>query len=444
MDNIIDLKALAAEIGDNIPSEYLPVKTNYNECDWDVVAGYFVSFALNKELKKYTKNDFEQDCKAELLAKQMNEKHYAIIHKAFFEKNNFHRLGPTSLLLHTQNTDKSKVKINTASKKVATVLATMLDEQVLAIPEKESEHFLGEIITDVLKNKVQPSPASPRAKSYLPYLKGAFNHDLSFLASKPTYMLEQLSSFLAMYTFLHASQLALNLREWSAGKPSPKPLYFVIENEKVSAERTKVIEGGWNSFDMVSQQLFPILSTLELIQIKTDKKPLWSLFKAIKQSEEQTIFIDAVNDYCKRFISARKLKKDYCTATDIDDALENLFDLALAQFDKNFADTSATRYQANDKLVSALREYPAKGFVKAKGRIGRVLVLTQDNLLLLTNIAIGKRKQLRFHDLVNEFKTRGVHFDETSEERLIEFYERIGNVERMSDSGDDLYVRQTV
>ena len=73
MDNIIDLKALAAEIGDNIPSEYLPVKTNYNECDWDVVAGYFVSFALNKELKKYTKNDFEQDCKAELLAKQMNE-----------------------------------------------------------------------------------------------------------------------------------------------------------------------------------------------------------------------------------------------------------------------------------------------------------------------------------------------------------------------------------
>jgi len=122
-----------------------------------------------------------------------------------------------------------------------------------------------------------------------------------------------------------------------------------------------------------------------------------------------------------------------------------LFDLASAQFDKNYADPSTTRYQANGKVVSALKEYSAKGFVKYKGpRIGNVLVLTQDNLLLLTNVIIGKNKQVRFNDLIEEFKVRGIYFDDTTEERLIEFYERIGNVERMSDSGDDLYVRQTV
>ncbi|MFA0643989.1 DNA phosphorothioation-dependent restriction protein DptG, partial [Vibrio cyclitrophicus] len=31
-----------------------------------------------------------------------------------------------------------------------------------------------------------------------------------------------------------------------------------------------------------------------------------------------------------------------------------------------------------------------------------------------------------------------------TEQELIKFYERIGNVERMSDSGDAVYVRKTI
>ena len=55
MESIISIENLKAEIGDNIPSEYLPVKTNYNECNWDIVAGYFIGFAYSLELKKYSK-----------------------------------------------------------------------------------------------------------------------------------------------------------------------------------------------------------------------------------------------------------------------------------------------------------------------------------------------------------------------------------------------------
>jgi len=55
-----------------------------------------------------------------------------------------------------------------------------------------------------------------------------------------------------------------------------------------------------------------------------------------------------------------------------------------------------------------------------------------------------ENEKLRFHELLDEFKERGVYFDKKSQQALIRFYERVGNVERMSDSGDAVYVRKTV
>ncbi|MFT5298212.1 MAG: DNA phosphorothioation-dependent restriction protein DptG, partial [Colwellia sp.] len=50
----------------------------------------------------------------------------------------------------------------------------------------------------------------------------------------------------------------------------------------------------------------------------------------------------------------------------------------------------------------------------------------------------------RFNELIKAFESRGVYFDKQSQQALIEFYERIGNVERMSDSGDAVYVNKTI
>jgi DNA phosphorothioation-dependent restriction protein DptG len=444
MDQIINIENLDSEIGDNNPSEYLPVKTNYNECNWDIVCGYFIGFAYRLELNKYSKEDFENDCKQEFLARQVSEKNFELIHKAFFENENYLNLGPTSLLLHTQDNESIKAKVNTASRKVALSLLTLLGNRPLDMPEKESEHFIGDIITTTLKNNLHNKAYQDQALAYLPFLQEKFIHDFEFLVSKPSFMLENLTGFLSLYSFLNTSQIALNLKEWSAGEPINKPLFFVIETEKVSVERTNVISSGWKSFSRTSANLFPILSTLYLIQNKGNRKPLWQIYQELSETDEADKYVEAINSYCSRFIEARRLNKSFLKATDIDGAFEQLFDLAQAQFDKNYADQETTRYQANNKVVSALKEYTAKGFVKSKGRIGNILALTQDNLLLLTNVIIGNQKQLRFNELIEELKLRGIYFDETSEERLIEFYERIGNVERMSDSGDDLYVRQTV
>ena len=64
--------------------------------------------------------------------------------------------------------------------------------------------------------------------------------------------------------------------------------------------------------------------------------------------------------------------------------------------------------------------------------------------MLLTNLAIGELDRLRFNELIKAFESVGVYFDKQSQQALIEFYERIGNVERMSDSGDAVYVNKTI
>ena len=83
-------------------------------------------------------------------------------------------------------------------------------------------------------------------------------------------------------------------------------------------------------------------------------------------------------------------------------------------------------------------------FIQRRGRAGQVLTFNQDYIVLLTNLSIGECDKLRFHEIIKEFEARGVFFDKQSQQSLIDFYERMGNVERMSDSGDAVYVRKTV
>ena len=71
-------------------------------------------------------------------------------------------------------------------------------------------------------------------------------------------------------------------------------------------------------------------------------------------------------------------------------------------------------------------------------------MIDQEYLLLLTNLAIGEQGKLRLHELIIEFQKRGVFFDRESQGALVEFYERLGNVERLSDSGDAVYVKATI
>ncbi|CAE6906145.1 hypothetical protein ACOMICROBIO_FLGHMIGD_01772 [Vibrio sp. B1FLJ16] len=160
-------------------------------------------------------------------------------------------------------------------------------------------------------------------------------------------------------------------------------------------------------------------------------------FKGIQESRYEHLKSDLEN-FARAFKTQRNLDTSLDESESALDWLGHIMKLATAQF------SVGERFNINKKYVSEVEKHLASHFIQSRGRSGRVLVLNQDYIILLTNLVVGEKDKLRFHELIAAFKQRGIFVDKQTEQELIKFYERIGNVERMSDSGDAVYVRKTI
>ena len=143
--------------------------------------------------------------------------------------------------------------------------------------------------------------------------------------------------------------------------------------------------------------------------------------------------------YVEDFTADRRLRMR-TSPENIEQVFRQIEEVAIEQFE----DSKTERASVNKNYVKELEDKICSDFIKSRGRSGRVLVLNQDYLLLMTNLAIGVRPKLRLHELLIEFEQRGFYVDNQTKQALVAFYERMGNVERMSDSGDAVYVLKTV
>jgi len=230
--------------------------------------------------------------------------------------------------------------------------------------------------------------------------------------------------------------MALNVRSWRL-EPSAKPCYLILDTEKASNERTKVKSFGFTQLRNHLEYLFPYLAMNESMQEKGKVEPIWKLAQYLSENEGH--FSD-LKDYILDFIEKRGLSEDVVVNANCStELLAQLLNLSFKQFERG-----ANRYPYNQAVVKGLLSAVCRQFIQKRGRAGQVLTLNQDFLVLLTNLAIGEKEKLRFHELIKAFEARGVFLDKQSQQRLVDFYERMGNVERMSDSGDAVYVKKTV
>lgn len=100
-------------------------------------------------------------------------------------------------------------------------------------------------------------------------------------------------------------------------------------------------------------------------------------------------------------------------------------DVLLHYSELQFAEGTG-RHRVQMQYVEAFEKTVAQNFIQARGRAGKVLVMNQDFVLLLTNLAIGNRTRLRFQEVIKELQNRGFCFDKHSQQTLINFFERIG------------------
>lgn len=436
--------AATLKVGNNQLDSYLPVRNKNNNINWQIVTGLVLSYALKRKFDGYNIEQFREDCKTHLQTLIDEPAFWPVLERMYFSSQDIFRVSPLFLLFHAQF-DAEKINAGSmADKRLGTLFANLMRGFSLHYPIQDKLNFIEQQMLNKLNEKVKVLGEGPFAEEqpYLPYMVTCFQSDLAFLADHPQYLLQELTNTLRLYAFSWCAQLALNLDNWRDGEPQSKSLFFILDTEKASSERDQIKRFGYKWFASQSEKLFPILSALEVLQWGkgSKKRPLWQVYQdALNDSGPDSQTLNNLNNYLQDFIEDRQLPaRD--RATNLEDAFKQLLSVAVEQFQGK----KSERASVNRKYINELENQICTDFIQVRGRAGKVLVLNQDRLLLLTNLTIGKSKKLRLHELLSGFKQRGFYLDNQSTQMLVAFYERMGNVERMSDSGDAVYVRKTV
>lgn len=406
------------------------------------VAGDLLSIAWRISLKKGCSLDtYTQSVMGRLAHKISDEDFERIIQKMYFDDDaeGLFQVSPEFMLFKSDNASTGNTR------HVGSVLGNMLlSRPAVTLNRPECVNFLEEELLSEFRNYVTDFSPAAANEDYLPFMGEVFSQDVSLLCQYPTYMMHNLRSFLSLYNFLYSSQLAMNLRSWTL-EPSSKPVYFIMDTERASSERTYVREALNSLIDYV-EDLYPILSVLEYFNQPDSKEatrfPLWKHYQYLKQlaPDDQFELLEALKTFLGRYRDARRRET---WSRDLD-TVDDVFKAIVTTATEIFSQPRSNQLTVNRKVVASFETEVARHFIQNRKRGGRVLIMNQDYLLLLTNLAVGTKEKLQYQQLIEEFKRRGVWFDQQSQQALIEFYERVGNLERMSDSGDAVYVRKTI
>lgn len=426
----------------NKSPNYLPVRQKGNEFSWASVTGLVLGNVLRQGLSDYSIDAFRDDCRHEFRELLSEPEVWEWLDQMYFSTNAVLQVSPLFLLFKAQKAALEDNEDAAANQRMNDMFAGLLGDFTLDGKPNEDLHFLDQTMLKVLERRLRPIGAKHMQadQPYLPFLTQAFARDMRFLSAHPTYLMAELTNTLKLYAFSYCSQLSLSVRDWRNGAPQPKELYFILDIEKASTERDKIRERGYKLLWSTSKELFPVLSASEVLQTEGPQRPLWQIYADAQRFDDQKALTEVFNRYNQEFaLPANRNLAPVPLAETLEDAFRNFIALAIKQFE-----SKGGRQNVNQNYVRELEKKVFGDFIQFRGRAGNILALNQDQLLLLTNLSIGSNEKLRFFELLQEFRQRGFFFDNQSQQVLIEFFERMGNVERMSDSGEAVYVRKTV
>lgn len=416
------------------PSTYYPFSNKdasaHSDYNLKAIIGLLVSYITEKKMpKEFSFASFKESCLSAFKNELTDPSAVSVLESVFFPNDS---MPIFSLLLFQAHLPDSK------SNKVFDVFKLMMKQDDYTISFDTKLNFLESRIVKQFEQILIDNKHNDQTVSYLPFLDELFTKDIAFLAKNTHYFTQHAEQFLRLYLFLYCSQLALNLHPHTFEIPTSRPLHFILNYEKASTERKKLVYEGYRTLYEHAKYIFPYLSFLETLMRITENENL-RLYKLPALLEDTQETVDTLREFESKFRSVRKLEGNVLEHTSTKDALESLLNAAMEQFRDQ-----SSRKDIFENYRRAFERQVAEPFIQGRGRFGKVLVLEQDTILLLTNIAIAEKKQLRFQDLMIQFESRGVYFDQQSRMALIELYERVGNIDRKSDSGDAVYVKTTL
>ena len=437
VEKVIGLADLQVE-SKNALTAFLPFRKGGKEFEYGAVGGSVLCSLVGKRPRTgFSFDDFKRTCIDRLKHRLSEADVVGHLQDMYFDRDAILNRSPRFLML------KGATGVNASTKHLTQIFSAFVSVDS-NINFEGSATFIEKLFIDVLDENLKEKPIKRTEHPYLPYVADCFQRDLLFLGSHADYLMANFESFFELYNVIYCTQLALNITQWKTGSPPiSRPLYFILDNERFSSERTQLTSFGFKPLETAVSRVFPRLSVLEYLNDGNAEpaEPLWSFAAAILLApmESQRSAAIGIREFSRKFQQERQLIEKRPDGETAIDALELLLQYSELQFAEGTG-----RHRVQMQYVEAFEETVAQNFIQAKGRAGKVLVIKQDFVLLLANLAIGNRERLRFQDVVREFQIRGFYFDKQSQQALISFFERVGNVERLSDSGDAVYVRSTI
>ncbi|MBW3513355.1 DNA phosphorothioation-dependent restriction protein DptG [Shewanella sp. NKUCC01_JLK] len=359
-----------------------------------------------------------------------------IIDELYLSSNAIRKITPLAYLVAAQDTLTSRTET------MINIVRGLLISSLPKAPNHSGNNALETLLIERVNQLSVHIPFKEERTTYLPFLAEAFTKDLHTLATKPSYFLSELESFIKLYSFLYLTQLTIHicLPGNRYNIPTSKPLFFILETERASRERHECNQYGYDYFFSstrgIASNLFPILGYLSRIS----GKPSWEIIK-----EESTEYTSKVNKF--NFELAHLFGEEYKPDDSFEKALNTGAAFQIQIFQESLKNSKkGSRKTANKRVIEIFEKKFAAGFIADRKAAGKYFVVNSSILLLLTNMIIGcsNQKKLLIDDVIEGLKERGIWLDLKSKKALLKFYENVGNIEKLSDSGDAVYVKATI
>lgn len=413
----------------NVAERFLPIGPQTEKeqnLNWDVVYKSIVENLFHLTCKNQGWEEIQTRLIDKIAEKRETKQLIDTLRKTYLEQDGFKKSTPLYYLICD---DKAHARTKTMVN-IFDSLFIFSDENP---PITEGNNFLETLVNKSFISLCDKLVKDKTNNPYLPFLANAFNSDIKNLLSNTDYFLNQFNNFVELYSFLYLTQLTINLVEAKNRyeEPSPKPLYFILENEKVSQERHACQKMGYNYIfnknKGLAWKIFPYLGYLELIF----DAPIWQIDKKNSLLLKN---INKLNESISRLFTELNHEPSDEIISAINQGLVNQYKIF----------ENSERKSANEKVVNVFRDVFCRNFKTNRKKAGIHLVLKTNTVLLLTNLIIGNNKKILIDELLEGFKQRGIWFDLQSKAALLKMFENIGNIEKLSDSGDAVYVKRTI
>ncbi|MBO0477193.1 DNA phosphorothioation-dependent restriction protein DptG [Vagococcus sp. DIV0080] len=253
-----------------------------------------------------------------------------------------------------------------------------------------------------------------------------FQKDLSRLLVNKKFFLKQMNLFFSFYYFLHIITFTYQFKQ-TAFKDN---LFFSYEKESLSGARVSV-KNGYNlvlenaKYLLVDNDVLDYLNEL----IGVDK---YYSYQEILSSDFE--YEDKLIRNLKEFNRSYSFYKDKEVVSTSNNLMEQISQLR-QWLKADIPNESVSRFKRS------FDEFFRLGFIKSRGRLGKVLNAPADLILLLVAVIVEPKGRMLVRDVFKELEKRGIFFDSQSRQEVIKLFEEVNILEKMSDSGDAQYVK---